>query len=89
MRQMKVQWKHFFENSSTQEALCDFVKGKLSFEQLKKQCWSIKCKEQVDKLKFVTHFNLKKAQDSAAKALARRGFFVKKIKLTRARYLIS
>ncbi len=62
-----ISWTKFFENSSSTDALIDFVEGG-STEKLKKDCWDKECKLQVNKIKNI---GVIKARQLARKALKR------------------
>lgn len=48
---MRINWKVFQENSSTEEAVMDFAEGVTSVRQFEKDCWPKDCKKMVRKLK--------------------------------------
>jgi hypothetical protein len=48
---MKINWSVFDENTSTVEALIDFVDRKISADILLADCWPKECKTEVRKLR--------------------------------------
>lgn len=66
-----IKWDLFFGNSSTEEALLDFVNGD-SFTQFRKSCrYPRGCRQEIEKLR---NRGYERARKNAKDALRRRGF---------------
>lgn len=47
----RINWKCFFDNSSTTDALIDFANRKYSFKQFSKASWTAECKASIKIMK--------------------------------------
>ena len=76
---MKINWKCFFENSSTEVALIEFIEANLNLSELKALCWPKECKDEIDKMiKSVLDISslsltIDEVEDRMANALRREG----------------
>lgn len=68
---IKTNWKVFFGNSSTEEAIVLFVRGEYSFDDFIRACWPKECKRAIRQMK---HKGYKKCRHNARHAINRRGF---------------
>lgn len=71
---MRINWEIFFGNSSTEEAIVYFAKGKYSFKKFIEECWPKECKSSIQVMKYKGY---KKCRRNARYALSRRGFKIK------------
>lgn len=68
----KINWEWFFGNSSTEEAIGYFAKGRLTFKQFAKNVnYHSECRKIIPILKVKGY---KKSKGLAQRALKRRGF---------------
>lgn len=66
-----IQWGSFFENSSSTDALCEFVEKRIkTFKELEENCWTAECKIQVREMKKL---GLKIARQRTRRTLRRQG----------------
>jgi uncharacterized protein with PIN domain len=67
-----LNFKPFWDNTSTRETLFDFIEGRITtFQAFEDSCWPPECKEQVRKMKALGH---KKAKERIKRALRREGY---------------
>lgn len=67
-----IDWGRFEDNSSSREALFDFIAYNKSISWLMKECWSKDCKEQV---KIMKRLGAVQARELARRAMNRRGYY--------------
>jgi len=67
-----INWKPFFENSSTRDALIEFAQGTLSIKQFHDMCWPKECKAEVSKM---NHIGTRASRLRARRALTREGWW--------------
>lgn len=72
MTNKRIDWEVFFGDSSSEEAICLFAVGKLSFKEFSNNCSY--SKERKITIKYLKHIGYKKSIINARKALNRRGF---------------
>jgi len=71
MKNTKVDYDRFFDNSSSRESLMQFIEKEISGKELLNNIWSEDCRIETKKL---LSQGVKKARSNAAKALGRRGY---------------
>lgn len=67
---MVINWKIFDKNTSTREALQEFVLGFYNFKDLEEECWPKECKIEVCKMRLL---GIRNARKKAKLALKRMG----------------
>lgn len=70
---MKINWEIFFDNSSTVDAIIDFINGNYTFKQFENACWTKDCKIAIRCLKSRGY---KKSFRSARHAIKKFGYSI-------------
>jgi hypothetical protein len=65
---IRINWRCFWENTSTKEELWEFVHEGKGLNAVKKCCWPKECKCEIDKMKRLP---VKVVRERARKALER------------------
>ena len=67
-----LNFKPFFENSSTRDTLFDFIEGRITtFKDFEVACWPKECKAEVRKMQVLGHA---KSKQRIKRALVREGY---------------
>ena len=72
-----IVWERFDDNSSSRDALFDFIAYKKSTTWLMGECWDKECKAQVSKMKKL---GADRARRCARRAMNRRGYYAEDFK---------
>ena len=74
----KINWEIFFGDSSSEEALCLFAIGQVSFNEFSNLCsYSLERRNVINKLKYIGY---RKSISNAKRALRTRGWNLTEIK---------
>lgn len=68
---MKTNWDRFLENSSSEWATVEFIRGGLTFDRFIKECWPRECKAAIRQMK---RRGYQKCRRNARDAMVRRGY---------------